>query len=179
MWRGAVAQSFLFITMKTKNIYLIGLACCIGLCSILSFPPFAVADDEEAVLMVGERLFKSLKARQFRGAWEVLSKESQESIVTDTLRSIEKERPGSVTREQVTNDFAQGTGFAVLYWEGFLQVFDPDKVLERSRWSVGSLKADEAEIVIHYKRAQRPARIKVVKEGGQWRVGLAETFWKK
>jgi hypothetical protein len=163
------------MSRSAKNLFLIiGLSVIIasGLCGPVE------ADEGDVILETGERFFKSLKARDFSRAWGLLSQESKDRIVLETLQGMDKGSPGKVTREQLIAEFSQGKGFALLYWEGFLQVFEPDKALEKSRWTVDSIKGGNAEIHIYHRKVQRPARLKMVREDGQWKVGLFESFWK-
>jgi hypothetical protein len=50
-------------------------------------------------------------------------------------------------------------------------------VLEQSRWEMGFIKKNEAEIILMYKKSDRPTRLKMFKENDVWKVGLVETFW--
>ena len=55
--------------------------------------------------------------------------------------------------------------------------FDPDDALERSRWEMGTVEEDRAEVLITHRGADRPAVLRMFREGGRWKVGLVETFW--
>ena len=41
---------------------------------------------------------------------------------------------------------------------------------------MGQVKNDRAEVIIRYKRSERPAIIQMFREDGVWKVGLEETF---
>jgi hypothetical protein len=58
----------------------------------------------------------------------------------------------------------------------YLEVFDPDYVLERGKWTMGKIEKEKAEIIIRYKKSERPAVLKIFKEDGILKVGLEETF---
>jgi hypothetical protein len=55
--------------------------------------------------------------------------------------------------------------------------FDPNMVLEQSKWEIESVKSDKAEIRILYKKASNPAILRMFKEQGRWKAGLVESFW--
>ena len=85
---------------------------------------------------------------------------------------------GSVaSKDHISNDMAMGGATAQVYWRAFLQNFDPDTALEQSKWELGPLKRDRAEIILRYKQSDNPATIKLYRENGSWKVGLVETFW--
>jgi hypothetical protein len=72
-----------------------------------------------------------------------------------------------------------GGGIARDYWDAFLRRFDPDIALEQSRWEIGSVGKDRAEILLTHHGADRPARLKMFLEAGGWKAGLVETFWSR
>lgn len=80
------------------------------------------------------------------------------------------------SKEQIKDNFKTGGTIAQAYWNSYLDAFNPDMVLEQSRWEMGKIGKDRAQINIIYKKAERPAVIQMFKEEGNWRVGLAETF---
>ena len=49
-------------------------------------------------------------------------------------------------------------------------------MLEQSTWEMGPIGKQQAEIILQYKKAEQPARLKMFKEENQWKVGLIETF---
>jgi hypothetical protein len=49
--------------------------------------------------------------------------------------------------------------------------------LEKSRWEMGAVKEDRAEVLITHHRAERPAVLQMFREEGAWKAGLVETFW--
>jgi hypothetical protein len=65
---------------------------------------------------------------------------------------------------------------AKAYWNSYLNAFDPDRVLEQSKWDIGAMKKDKAEINILYKKSAKPAVLLIYMEGNVWEVGLEETF---
>ena len=79
-------------------------------------------------------------------------------------------------RQQIETDFSIGGLIAKSYWDEYLFYFDPDTVLEQSKWEMGSIGKQQAEIILQYKKAEQPARLKMFKEENQWKVGLIETF---
>ena len=79
--------------------------------------------------------------------------------------------------DAVRSDFVAGGPIARDYWDAFLRRFDPDAALEHSRWEIGSVGKDRAEILLTHHGADHPATLKMFLEDGAWKVGLVETFW--
>jgi hypothetical protein len=79
----------------------------------------------------------------------------------------------------VRSDFIAGGPIAREYWDAFLSRFDPDAALEYSRWEIGSVGKDRAEILLTHQGAERPAVLKMFLEAGGWKTGLVETFWSR
>ncbi|MBP2679425.1 MAG: putative cytosolic protein [Deltaproteobacteria bacterium] len=113
-------------------------------------------DDPEvpAILDAAETLFLTMKARDYPATWAVLTAKSRHTIVSET--------GGPIARQ---------------YWDGFLRRFNPDDALERSRWEMGEVKKDRAEVRITRRGSDNPAILQMYREDGVWKVGLAETFW--
>ncbi len=65
---------------------------------------------------------------------------------------------------------------ATAYWGAYLNIFDPDSFLEHSKWDKVKANTKDAEIVLHHKKSEHPAILKLFKEDGAWKVGLEETF---
>jgi len=82
----------------------------------------------------------------------------------------------SIGRE-VRRDSEEGGPLARNYWDAFLRRFDPDDALERSRWEMGPVKKDQAEVIITKHGAENPAVLVMRREEGSWKAGLVETFW--
>jgi hypothetical protein len=81
--------------------------------------------------------------------------------------------------EAVRRDFVAGGPIARDYWDAFLRRFDPDAALEHSRWEIGSVGKDRAEILLTHHGADHPATLKMFREDGGWKTGLVETFWSR
>ncbi len=81
--------------------------------------------------------------------------------------------------EVVRSDFVAGGPIARDYWDAFLRRFDPDAALEHSRWQIGSVGKDRAEILLTHHGADHPATLKMFREDGGWKAGLVETFWSR
>lgn len=144
--------------------------------------PSALASDPEKtlsdVLSSAESLFKSMRERDDAAVWRKLSAASRRTIVEETRREIEKSEEGkAVSEEAIRRDFEEGGPVASAYWEGFLTNFDPGIVLEQSRWEIGKIAGDRAEIILIHKTSEKPALLKLFREDGSWKTGLVETFW--
>jgi hypothetical protein len=154
-----------------------------------------------AILARAESLFQSMKSRDYPAIFAALSAKSRETIVAETssaLATASKQAPPGKTSgadtssapgatakipdpgiEAVRNDFVAGGPIARDYWDAFLRRFDPDAALEHSRWEIGSVGKDRAEILLTHHGAERPAVLKMFLEAGGWKAGLVETFWSR
>ena len=139
----------------------------------------APADDPAvpAILSAAESLFQTMKARDYTATWAVLTAKSRDTIVSETEEAIRKSGGTVVPKDEIRGDFATGGPLCRNYWEGFLRRFDPDDALEKSRWEMGAVKEDRAEVLITHHRAERPAVLQMFREEGAWKAGLVETFW--
>ena len=151
-----------------------------------------------SILSRAESLFQSMKARDYPAIFAVLSAKSRETIVAETTSALAaaamQAPPGKATAtgspsapatnpapdlDAVRSDFVAGGPIAGVYWDAFLRRFDPDAALEHSRWEIGSVGKDRAEILLTHHGADRPARLKMFLEDGGWKAGLVETFWSR
>ena len=140
-----------------------------------------------AILARAESLFQSMKVRDYPAIFAVLSAKSRETIVAETTSALAvtgtpshapaKTRPPDP--EAVRRDFVAGGPIARDYWDAFLRRFDPDAALEHSRWEIGSVGKDRAEILLTHHGADHPATLKMFREDGGWKAGLVETFWSR
>ena len=131
-----------------------------------------------AVLSSAESLFKSMKGRDYTGIWSYLSASSRTVIVNDTYEAIASVG-NTASPELIEKDFSEGGSISKAYWGGFLKNFDPDTVLEQSKWEIERTNGDYAEIKITYKKAAAPTLLRMLKENRCWKVGLVETFGTK
>jgi len=135
-----------------------------------------------AILASAESLFQSMKSRDYPAIFAGLTAKSRETIVAETASALAAEwtaRPGiPPDPEAVRRDLAAGGPIAREYWDAFLRRFDPDLALERSRWEIGTVDTDKAEILLTHHGADHPAVLEMFREDGGWKVGLVETFWK-
>jgi len=151
-----------------------------------------------AILARAESLFQSMKVRDYPAIFAALSAKSRETIVAETASALatdaKKAPPAMATAadtpsapaktsppnpEAVRSDFVAGGPIARDYWDAFLRRFDPDIALEHSRWEIGSVGNDGAEILLTHHGADHPARLQLFREDGAWKVGLVETFWSR
>jgi len=139
-----------------------------------------------AILARADSLFQSMKSRDYPAIFAALSAKSRETIVTETsaaLAAAARQAPPAKAPppdlEAVRGDFVAGGPIARDYWDAFLRRFDPDAALEHSRWEIGSVGKDRAEILLTHHGADRPATLKMFREDGGWKVGLVETFWSR
>jgi hypothetical protein len=128
-----------------------------------------------AILANAESLFQSMKSRDYPAVFAALSAKSRETIVAETSSALARDpAPGP---EAIRSDFVAGGPIARDYWDAFLRRFDPDEALEQSRWEIASVGKDRAEVHLTHHGADHPAKLKMFREDGGWKVGLVETFW--
>ena len=146
------------------------------LSSLISLPPFSQAANDgetDTILAAAESHFQAIKDSSYREIWALLTVKSRKTITGELSKSLK----GTYSREQIAADFAIGGMLARSYWDRFRSTFDPDTVLEESRWEMGRQRGRKAEIIITHKNAERPAILKMYRQEGGWKVGLVETFW--
>lgn len=133
---------------------------------------------EALILDSAERFFIALKKGNFKTAWDLLSEKSHKTII-DEVYQASKKSGVNIKEEEIMYDFNSNGIIFNSYWRAFLNtdMFNTDMVLKQSRWEIGPVKENEAEILITYKASERPTRLKLFKEGSSWKVGLVETFW--
>ena len=147
------------------------------LCIAIPCIPKAQDNDSlNAVLDSAERYFILLRSREYKEAWDLLSEKSQKTIIKDVYKASTK-IGANTTIEDIRRDFDNSGLISRNYWDAFLGTFDPDLILEKSRWEIGFIEDKEAEIIIRLKKTEAPARLKLFKENNIWKVGLVETFW--
>lgn len=133
------------------------------------------ADPAGKILTAAESLFEHMAKRNYPALWGGLSDATQRSIV----RSV-GQAEARVGREagagEILADFETGGPLARSYWDAYMEQFDPKAILEESRWSMGAVRKDSAEIVLRYRKSRHDAILKLYYEHGTWRVGLDESF---
>jgi len=187
---------FRFVCRVASAAFLVLSMCLLSLC----LPASAASPEDHpavpAILDRAESLFQSMKVRDYPAIFATLSAKSRETIVLETTSALaaagKQARPGESTAvdaptvpakdpppgpEAVRSDFIAGGPIARDYWDAFLRRFDPDIALEHSRWEIGSVEKDRAEILLTYRGADHPATLKMFREDSGWKVGLVETFW--
>jgi hypothetical protein len=175
----------------------VALAACLVLS--LCLPALAASPEDHpavpAILARAESLFQSMKNRDYPAIFAALSAKSRETIVAETSSALAAaanqappEKPGAADApslsanipapgpEAVRSDFIAGGPIARDYWDAFLRRFDPDAALEHSRWEIGSVGKDRAEILLTHHGADHAATLKMFREDDGWKVGLVETF---
>jgi hypothetical protein len=135
----------------------------------------AAPGQENRILGAGEKPFLLMNRKDYRAVWSSISRRSQDAIVQDVLVAC-RGLTVQCSRDELRADFARGGPSATVYWENYLANFDPNTVLRDSRWSMGAVGPDEAEIIVRHKDADREAILKIVREDGAWKLGLEESF---
>ena len=131
--------------------------------------------ETDTILFTAESCFKSMKEKNFPKIWSILSGKSKGIIIDDVYKGTGKAGIG-YTKESIDKDFAGGGPLSVSYWTNYIENFNPDLVLEESKWEMGKIEKSRTEIIIQYRKSGKPALLKMFKEDGAWKVGLEETF---
>ncbi len=147
--------------MMTRNLIAAVLAPILTIVIALSVLAQAGAAETDRILDAGEACFKAMQQKDYAAIWESLSAKPQAAIAGD----IAKRAAHTYSKEQIETDFTLGALIAKSYWDEYLFYFDPDMALEQSRWEMGSIGKQQAEIILQYKKAEQPARLKLFKEG--------------
>jgi hypothetical protein len=169
-----------FTQFRLLSIILLLLPVIILLLAFLSFSPAIASDPDKElsdILSSAESLFKTMRARDYPGIWDVMTSASQRTILDEAGKAIARSGGKEIPVDELRKDFEDGGPIARGYWSGFLAQFNPDIALEQSRWERGKIAGDRAEILITYKTAEKPALLKLFRENGRWKAGLVETFW--
>lgn len=161
--------------MKRILLFILIFPVLLLLCQSASAGNNDLQQQQEKILTAAENIFISMKNRNYKATWLGLSTKSQATIVKDVLKENKKAGFES-NKEDVLNDFMTGGKMAKAYWDNFLFVFNPDIVLQECKWEMGKIKQDEAEIILQYKKSEKPAILKMYKENNQWKLGLDESF---
>ena len=151
--------------------------------AVASLPVFAGPRDTgvDTILDSAESLFKAMKARDYKGIWGRLSGSSRTYIVNAALKAITESSSAAgseakYSREMLEDDFRAGGTISKAYWDGYLQNFNPDLLLEESKWEMGKIEKNRAEVMVRYRKGEGPVLLQMVNEDGRWKVGLVETF---
>jgi len=135
--------------------------------------------ETDAILNSAEGLFKAMKSGDYAGVWTRLTQESKDTIVKDVLKELVKS-DNAPPIGQLHRDFELGSSIIVRsYWDAYVDNFNPSTVLDNSKWEMGEVKGNKAEIILKYKKSENPAHLRMFKEAGLWKVGLVETFWNR
>lgn len=167
-----------FFPEALKSLLSVVAALVITAVSLIAPLEAAAATDKESgeVLSAAEELFVALRARDYTKVWGRITEASRTTIVGDVHKRLDKSKV-DLSTEKVAEDFARCEDLCRTYWSNFLLNFEPNTVLADSIWDLGFVKKNRAEIIITYKKANNSAKLKMMREGGQWKVGLVETFW--
>jgi hypothetical protein len=135
-----------------------------------------VDSNYDSILSSAESLFTKMKDKDYPKIWMLLTQKSKNTIIDDVYKA-EAKAGIQHSKEQIKSDFSTGGFLSSQYWNNYIDNFNPEIVLEQSKWEMGKIDRGKAEIIIRYKKSERPAEIKMFKEDGVWKVGLVETFW--
>lgn len=132
----------------------------------------------DAILYPAEVFFISIKESDFETSWELLSGKSKDRIIHE-IYEASRDNGVEIDKDDISRSFRQNGVIAGNFWNAARSKFNPDMVLEESRWEFGFIKDRTAEITITHRKSSRPSKLKMYKENGTWRVGLVETFWSR
>jgi hypothetical protein len=128
----------------------------------------------DEILTAAENFFVFMKNKNYADIWNVLTHNSQKAILNDVWEKYNRQGR-AFKKEELSANFKNGGVMAGAYWDNILAAFDPDIILEQSRWEMGKIKKDEAEIVLQYRKSVNPAILKLYREDSKWKVGWEES----
>lgn len=134
--------------------------------------------EKNNILYSAETTFKDIKEGKYKDLWAHLTKKSKEYIVNDIYKAIIKAGVKTYLMSDISEDFERGGPLARSFWDTYNKNFNVDIVLEHSRWDIFYIKVNDAELHITYEKSSNPVKLNMNKEQGQWKCGLAETYWK-
>lgn len=149
-------------------------------CLIFAFiPPNLSAQSQEEVaglFSAARNFFRNIEKKDSTLVWDAITVKSRETII-NTIYKEQKKTGVRFSREGIMKDFDNCGVICKSFWNAYFSTFDPELALGQSKWDIGSIKKDKAEILITHRRAESPAMLKMFKESGSWKVGFTETFW--
>jgi len=136
---------------------------------------FAGQIEDDKILSAADNLFVQMKNKDYKAIWESISSETKEIIINDVYKASKKLNI-EIKKEYLASDFSSNGHNAQAYWNSYLTFFDPVMVLEQCEWKMGKIEKNEAEVILQYKKSDKPAILKMYKENDKWKVGLEESF---
>ncbi len=133
-------------------------------------------DEQNSILSAAEKPFIHMNEKRYRDVWEGISRKSKDAIVRDVLKACNVFHVTCDSATKFHEDFANAGPSAIVYWENYLAAFDPNSLIKESRWVMGKVGDEEADIVVRFRGSNGDAVLKVVKENGVWKMGLEESF---
>lgn len=148
-------------------------------CIFIINTQFAFAQPNEDMIELftsAKGFFKNLQNKNYVSVWDSITEKSKKTIIENIFKQ-QKETGEKATIGEITTDFANCAKLCKTFWTAYVWSFDPDLALRESQWALGFIKKDKAELLITHKRSEAPAKLKMFRESGQWKVGFTETFW--
>jgi len=136
---------------------------------------FAGQPEEDKILAAADNVFVQMKNKDYKAIWASLTSRTKEIIINNVYKASKKQKI-EIKKEYLANDFSSNGPNAQEYWDSYLTVFDPVIVLEQCTWEMGKIEKNEAEVILKYKKSDKPAILKMYKENNEWKVGLEESF---
>ena len=141
-------------------------------------PNVSAQYDEESVvvLTVAREFFGNIEEKKYSLLWDGITEKSRKAVVN--LVYEEQPKTGNrLTRAAIRKDFENCSVLCKSFWKGYFSAFDAGLALNQSEWDIGTIKRSKAEVLITHRNAESPAKLKMVRESGEWKVGFTETFW--
>jgi hypothetical protein len=163
------------IPKKTKLLIIIFSVLSVFFADISFSLPQKNHAEEDSILSAAENPFIYMKNKEYVSIWNCLSVKSKRIIIDDVY--TESKKAGvEYKKNDLLNNFNSGGMLARAYWDSFLAVFDSKIALEQCKWEMGKIEKNEAEVILKYKKSDRPAILKMYKENNAWKLGLKESF---
>lgn len=160
---------------KTKLVIIIFSVLTVFFSDISFSTPKNDQAEEDSILSAAENLFINMKNKEYVSVWNCLSVKSKQVII-ENVYTESKKTGVEYKKNELLNDFNFGGMLAKAYWDSFLTEFDSNIALEQCKWEMGKIEKKEAEVILKYKKSDKPAILKMYKENNAWKVGLKESF---
>lgn len=160
-------------------ISFLSLGLLVGCYNTLTVPAPKDNLQNDIIIKAPEKFFSSLRNEDFTLTWFALTEGSKKVIAKQVRGAYVSSTKKDISAAEIYSDFENGGPLSQAYWRAFKEECPPELALEQSRWELGQVKGDYAEIILRYRKSQNPAILKVYKEGSAWKFGLVESFWSR
>ncbi|NDD29251.1 MAG: hypothetical protein EB084_13390 [Proteobacteria bacterium] len=119
-----------------------------------------------------QAFWADLAEKRYGDAWDALTEGSKGWIVSETAKA------GKVSKEEVRALFDKHNEEVLnAFWNAFCEKMNPESIASLT-YKAGPVQGDKCKVEVTGGDASKPIGLEMLREGGQWHFGLAETFMK-